>query len=94
MQQIINYIYYTKGMTTIINLTEQMEDILTALITKDHDGRQKEELIGQLLSVVEEMRTHKNADKIERADLYIHVDDNGEEWNEFFKEHRLFVKKP
>ena len=94
MQQIINYIYYTKGMTTIIDLTEQMEDILTALISEDRDDRQKEELIRQLLSVVGKMRTHKNADKIVRADLYIHVDDDGEEWDEFFKEHRPFVKKP
>jgi len=79
-------------MTTIIDLTEQMEDILTALIAKECDDRRKEELIGQLLSVVGQMRTHKNADKILRADLYVHVDDDGEEWDEFFNERGLFVK--
>jgi len=92
MQQIIYYIYYTKIMTRIMDLTEQMENILTALITEDRDDRQKE-LAEQLLSVVRQMRTHKNADKIERADLYIHVDDGGEEWDDFFKEHNMFVKK-
>jgi hypothetical protein len=85
MQPIINPAYNAGIMTKIIDLTEQMEGILTELISKDHDDDQRKKLIEQLLSVIEQMRTHKNADKIERADLYIHVDDDGEEWNEFFE---------
>ncbi len=78
-------------MPKIMELTEEMEDLLSKLVSKDNDEDRKKETVRQILSVADRMRAHKNANRIMRADLYVHVDDD-EEWKEFLEGRTSWIK--
>jgi hypothetical protein len=71
-------------MSTIMQLTEQMSDLLSELIMKDIDSGRKEEISEQIMSLADKIKTHKNAQDIAYVELWIQVE-NKEEWGEFSK---------
>jgi len=61
--------------------TEQMNDLLSELILKDVDDSRKKEIAEEILSLADQIKTHRNANDIVYVELWIQVD-NDEEWEE------------